>query len=90
MKILFLAIISSFFISTELTGYDIIKSIEDKDKPDNIKANLTMKSIKKGKTRTSKFISWSKNAGELQLMWFIEPRQYKGMSFLNIELKLEL
>tara|TARA_B100000131_G_scaffold323248_1_gene380899 strand:+ start:1714 stop:2448 length:735 start_codon:yes stop_codon:yes gene_type:complete len=85
LKILFLVIISSFFISTELTGYDIIKSIEDKDKPDNIKANLTMKSIKKGKTRTSKFISWSKNAGELQLMWFIEPRQYKGMSFLNID-----
>ena len=85
MKILFLVIISSFFISTELTGYDIIKSIEDKDKPENIKTNLTMKSIKKGKTRTSKFISWSKNAGELQLMWFIEPKQYKGMSFLNID-----
>ena len=86
MKILSLILITSFLLtSSNLTGYDIIKSLENKQKPDNIKSSLIMKSFKKGKTRTSKFISWTKNNGEFQLMWFVEPRQYKGMSFLNID-----
>ena len=85
MRILSLILITSFSLANNLTGYDIIKSLNDKEKPDNVKSTLIMKSIKKGKTRTSKFISWSKNSGELQLMWFLEPRQYKGMSFLNIK-----
>ena len=85
MRILYFILITSFSLINNLTGYEIIKSLNDKEKPDNIKSTLIMKSIKKGKTRTSKFISWSKNGGELQLMWFLEPRQYKGMSFLNIK-----
>ena len=80
-----LIMLSSIFIATPLTGYEIIESLQNKKKPDNIKSVLTMTSIKKGKTNTSKFISWSKNSGEFQLMWFIGPKQFKGTSFLNVK-----
>ena len=84
MKILYLSVLGFLLTTNNLTGYEIVKSFNNNDKPDNIKSYLTMKSHKNGKARTSKFISWSKNNGEFQLMWFIEPRQYKGMSFLSI------
>ena len=84
MKILYLSVLGFLLTTNNLTGYEIVKSFNNNDKPDNIKSYLTMKFHKNGKARTSKFISWSKNNGEFQLMWFIEPRQYKGMSFLSI------
>ena len=80
-------IISCFSISiSNISGYDIMKSMHQKDKPQDLKSILTMESEKEdGRKRTSIFKSWVKDSGEKQLIWFIEPNEYKGIAFLKIE-----
>ena len=81
-------IIISFFsiLLCDVSGYDIIEKINKKDRPKDIKSVLTMESIKSnGEKRTSVFKSWTKDNGEKQLIWFIEPFEYKGIAFLKIE-----
>ena len=87
MKIIFIILFySSILISQNLSGYDIIKKMTNKDKPKDIKSILRMESIKAdGSKRTSIFKSWVKDDGGKQLIWFIEPIEYKGISFLKIE-----
>jgi len=68
------------------TGYEIAKQIEDKQKPKDMKADLTMVlTNKKGKTRTSTIHSASKDDSKKQIIWFIAPADDKGVAFLKIE-----
>ena len=85
MKLLFIILYFSILMPS-ISGYDIMKQINQKDKPKDLKSTLTMDSEKEdGKKRTSVFKSWVKNSGEKQLIWFIEPHEYKGIAFLKIE-----
>ena len=68
------------------TGYDIAKQIDEKKKPDDMKADLSMVlTNKKGKTRTSTIRSISKDDSKKQIIWFLAPADDKGVAFLKIE-----
>ena len=68
------------------TGYEIAKKIENKTKPKDMKADLTMVlTNKKGKTRTSTIRSTTKDDSKKQIIWFLAPADDKGVAFLKIE-----
>ena len=83
--LLLLSIVFCSIVSQE--AYDIVHAMEQKEKPINIKSLLKMETTKAntGKKRVSIFKSWVKNNGEKQLIWFLEPKEYKGISFLKLE-----
>ena len=86
MKTLLTILFLSIGLSNNLSAYEIIKKMNDKEKPVDLKSTLTMDSIESnGEKRTSVFKSWVKNDGEKQLIWFLEPLAYKGISFLKTE-----
>ena len=68
------------------SGQDIAEMIEDRPTPDDlINQTIMILTNSKGKTRTHKMISKSKNGGEKQIIWFIEPKDDRGIAFLKIE-----
>ncbi len=68
------------------TGLEIAQKIDEKEKPDDMKANLTMVlTNKKGKTRTSTIRSITKDDSKKQIIWFLAPADDKGVAFLKIE-----
>ena len=68
------------------SGRDIAEMIENRPVPDDlINQTVMILTNSKGKTRTYKMISKSKNGGEKQIIWFIEPKDDRGISFLKIE-----
>jgi len=68
------------------TGYDIAKKVDEKLKPKDMKADLTMVlTNKKGKTRKSTIRSISKDESKKQIIWFLAPADDKGVAFLKIE-----
>ena len=87
MKMLYSILISlSFFVaSNNLSAYDVMSFINSKEKPLDIKATFIMKSFKGNDKRVTEFISWSKDNGKKQIMWFSKPSEYKNMAFLKIQ-----
>ena len=87
MKILYTILFCIFFAETQdISAYDIIKRMDSREKINDVKTSFIMTTInEKGKKRESEFISWSKDAGRKQMMWFLKPIEYKGMSFLKIQ-----
>ena len=68
------------------SGRDIAEMIENRPAPDDlINQTVMILTNSKGKTRTHKMISKSKNGGEKQIIWFIEPKDDRGIAFLKIE-----
>ena len=68
------------------SGRDIAEMIENRPVPDDlINQTVMILTNSKGKTRTYKMISKSKNGSEKQIIWFIEPKHDQGISFLKIE-----
>ncbi len=77
-------LIASFALSQ--TGLEIAKLIDEKQKPKDMKTNLTMVlTNKKSKTRTSTLRSVSKDDSKKQIIWFLAPADDKGVAFLKIE-----
>lgn len=69
-----------------ITGYDLAKQLDEKKKPSDIKSEMTMVLInKKGKTRSSSLRSITKDGGKKQIVWFLSPKDDKGVAFLKIE-----
>ena len=88
MKVLYTILFCICFSETQdiPSGYDIIKRMDSREKVNDVKTSFIMTTInEKGKKRESEFISWSKDAGRKQMMWFLKPIEYKGMSFLKIQ-----
>lgn len=86
MKTKILSIILLVSLTVAQTGYDIAKQIDEKEKPKDMKADLTMiLTNKKGKTRTSTIRSISKDDAKKQIIWFLAPADDKGVAFLKIE-----
>ena len=68
------------------SGRDIAEMIENRPTPDDlINQTVMILTNSKGKTRTHKMISKSKNGSEKQIIWFMEPKDDRGIAFLKIE-----
>ncbi|MCH7731004.1 MAG: outer membrane lipoprotein-sorting protein [Candidatus Marinimicrobia bacterium] len=68
------------------TGYDIAKLVDERKTPKDMIVDLTMVlTNKKGKTRSSVLHSVSKDGGNKQMIWFLSPKDDKGVAFLKIE-----
>jgi hypothetical protein len=69
-----------------LTGLELAKKMENRPKPNDLKSENTMiLTNKKGKTKTSKLISKSKDDSKKQMIWFLEPKDDFGIAFIKIE-----
>ena len=85
MKFLFILVIS---ISFSMTGDELAILMDNRDAPKDISSELNMEIInKKGRKRTSKIKSISKDNSKKQLLWFLSPADDKGISYLKIEHK---
>jgi hypothetical protein len=74
-----------FQIPEALTAKEIMQKVDTKKEPRDIKSDMTMRLInKKGKERKRK-IRVIRKGEERQIMWFLEPADVKGTSFLKIE-----
>ncbi len=81
-------ILTLFYISSlyGLTGLELAIKMQERPKPNDLKSENTMILInKKGKKKTSKLISKSKDDSKKQMIWFLEPKDDFGISFLKIE-----
>ena len=68
------------------SGRDIAEMIENRPAPYYlINQTVMILTNSKGKTRTHKMISKSKNGSEKQIIWFMEPKDDRGIAFLKIE-----
>ena len=68
------------------SGRDIAEMVENRPAPDDlINQTIMILTNSKGKTRTHKMISKSKNGSQKQIIWFTEPRDDRGIAFLKIE-----
>ena len=68
------------------SGRDIAEMIENRPAPDDlINQTVMILTNSKGQTRNYKMISKSKNGSEKQIIWFMEPKDDRGIAFLKIE-----
>ena len=84
---LILIIFCSFIFSTNITGYELAKMIDEKKQPQSSKSQITMKLIDldKGRQKIKEMYSISKDDGNKMLMFFKTPKRDKGVGFLKIE-----
>ena len=68
------------------SGRDIAEMIKNRPAPDDLfNRTVMILTNSKGKTRTHEMISKSKDGGEKQIIWFMEPKDDRGIAFLKIE-----
>ena len=81
-----LIIIISLSILSAQSGDEIAKKIDEKHTPKNMVSKTSMVlTNSKGKTRNSVMLTKTMDYSRLQLIWFIEPKDDRGVSFLKIE-----
>jgi len=69
-----------------LTGDELAQQMDSRRTPLDLKVDLLMTlTNQKGKTRSSSLHSIIKDDGTKQMIWFLEPADDKGISFLKIE-----
>ena len=69
-----------------LTGDELAQQMDSRRTPLDSKVDLLMTlTNQKGKTRSSSLHSIIKDDGTKQMIWFLEPADDKGISFLKIE-----
>tara|TARA_B100001250_G_scaffold356138_1_gene331008 strand:- start:598 stop:1314 length:717 start_codon:yes stop_codon:yes gene_type:complete len=69
-----------------MTGVELAQKMKDRPQPDDIQSNSSMLLInKKGKKKNLLLISKSKDDSKKQMIWFLEPKDDYGISFLKIE-----
>jgi len=77
------------FLSTTIfsqTGFEIAKMADEKPTPDDMSNRTKMVlTNSKGKSRINEMVSKSMDGNEKQIIWFIEPKDDKGVAFLKIE-----
>ena len=84
MRISLILILATFIFSQ--TGEEIAKMMDEKPTPYDM-SNITKMVLKnsKGKSRTNIMISRSIGGNKKQIIWFMEPKDDKGVAFLKIE-----
>ncbi len=81
-----LMIIISLSILSAQSGYEIAKKLDEKHTPKNMVSKTSMVlTNSKGKTRNSVMLTKTMDDSRLQLIWFLEPKDDRGVSFLKIE-----
>lgn len=68
------------------SGYEIAKMVDERPAPKDL-TNTTKMILtnSRGKTRTHTMISKSMDGNKKQIIWFLEPKDDKGVAFLKIE-----
>ena len=85
MRILFIYLVFLGFIIGQ-TGYEIAKKLDEKIKPKNMESKTTkVLTNSRDKTRKSTMISKTMDNSKRQLIWFLEPKDDKGIAFLKKE-----
>ena len=81
----FLSFLTPFFLLSQ-SGVEIATLLDQKLAPKDLsnKAKMILTNSK-GKSRTSEMVSKSLNRNEKQMIWFLEPRDDRGVSFLKVE-----
>ena len=81
----FLSFLTPFFLFSQ-SGVEIATLLDQKLAPKDLsnKAKMILTNYK-GKSRTSEMVSKSLNRNEKQMIWFLEPRDDRGVSFLKVE-----
>ena len=78
----------TFFFSVVVaqSGREIAQMVDKVASPKDtiLKQKMVLKNSK-GKTRTNKMLSQSKDNNKKQIVWFLEPKDDKGVAFLKIE-----
>ena len=84
MKWLF-PLLTPFFLFSQ-SGIEIATLLDQKLSPKDLsnKAKMILTNSK-GKSRISEMVSKSLNKNEKQMIWFLEPRDDRGVSFLKVE-----
>ena len=79
-KLLLLFVFISFSFSQ--SGYEIAKMVDEKPSPKDM-SNRTKMGLtnSKGKTRTNAMVSKSVDGNKKQIIWFMEPKDDKGVAF---------
>ena len=74
------------FIMQGQSGYDIARSMDMRPAPKDLsnKTNMILKNSK-GKTRNHVMVSRSMDNNQKQIIWFLEPKDDRGVAFLKIE-----
>jgi len=69
-----------------MTGIELAQKMKDRPQPEDIQSNSSMLlTNKKGKKKNLLLISKSKDDSKKQMIWFLEPKDDYGISFLKIE-----
>ena len=85
MKFFSLLLFNSITLLSQ-SGYDIAKQIDNRPVPKNITTHIVMTlENSRGYIRKNKMISKSKDRNSKQIIWFIEPKDDKGVAFLKLE-----
>ena len=84
MKWILTFIIPIFLLAQ--TGLEIAQMLDQKPAPKDLTNEARMiLTNSKGKSRSSEMVSKSLNKNEKQMIWFLEPKDDRGVSFLKIE-----
>jgi len=84
IAIMLITALYSMLFAQEMTGYQIMKNVDERVIPDDIETDMTMNLVdKKGRVR-SRFIHSYRMSDDKQIMWFNEPADVKGSSFLRL------
>jgi hypothetical protein len=68
------------------SGFEIAKMVDERPTPMDMSNKTKMiLTNSKGKSRTNAMISKSMGGNKKQLIWFLEPKDDKGVAFLKIE-----
>ncbi|MEA1986042.1 MAG: outer membrane lipoprotein-sorting protein [Candidatus Marinimicrobia bacterium] len=87
LKVLFIIVIFSVSVFS-MTGLELAKKLDEKDKPKDSKSNTTMiLTNKNGKTQSKTIRSIQKDDNKKQIIWFLSPARDKGVAFLKLEHK---
>ena len=81
--LIILTFMSSVFSQT---GFEIAKMVDETPTPMDMSNKTKMiLTNSRGKSRSNAMISKSMNGNKKQLIWFLEPKDDKGVAFLKIE-----
>lgn len=73
-------------ISVAQSGLDIAKKLDKKERPQSVFSRISMVlTNSKNKSRENILISKSNNIGKNQIIWVLEPKSDRGISFLRKE-----
>ena len=81
-----LSIILILNLIFSMTGDELAKAMEERLKPiDSQSESSMLLTNKKGKKKTLRLLSKAKDDSKKQMIWFLEPKDDFGISFLKIE-----